>query len=113
MADYSFSLYLIHYTILFAATKFMTLGRFSHRLVDGRGCEPLRHSDCDPDRNAARAAGKVVEGPFRCHADVTDRRATSRLRVEAVDVQHFRIRTNRSGTGASSWKHGVIRTDAI
>lgn len=32
MADYSFSLYLIHYTILFAATKFMTLGRFRYAL---------------------------------------------------------------------------------
>jgi len=28
MANYSFSLYLIHFTILFAAAKFMTLGRF-------------------------------------------------------------------------------------
>lgn len=33
MADYSFSLYLIHYTILFAATKFMTLGRFRTALL--------------------------------------------------------------------------------
>src|SRR6202012_4968234 len=32
MANYSFSLYLIHYTILFAATKFMTLGRFRYAL---------------------------------------------------------------------------------
>jgi peptidoglycan/LPS O-acetylase OafA/YrhL len=28
MADYSFSLYLTHYTVLYAASKFMTLGRF-------------------------------------------------------------------------------------
>lgn len=33
MADYSFSLYLIHYTILFAASKFMTLGRFRTALL--------------------------------------------------------------------------------
>jgi peptidoglycan/LPS O-acetylase OafA/YrhL len=33
MANYSFSLYLIHYTILFAATKFMTLGRFRTALL--------------------------------------------------------------------------------
>jgi peptidoglycan/LPS O-acetylase OafA/YrhL len=28
MANYSFSLYLIHYTIMYGATRFMTLGRF-------------------------------------------------------------------------------------
>jgi peptidoglycan/LPS O-acetylase OafA/YrhL len=33
MANYSFSLYLIHFTILFAATKFMTLGHFRTALL--------------------------------------------------------------------------------
>src|ERR1700744_2557775 len=33
MADYSFTLYLIHYTIMFAATKFMTLGHFRSALL--------------------------------------------------------------------------------
>jgi peptidoglycan/LPS O-acetylase OafA/YrhL len=33
MADYSFSLYLIHFTILYAASKFMTLGHFHSALL--------------------------------------------------------------------------------